>query len=150
VQAAGTIAACLAYGWYCRRVPFGVLIHAAILCGVVSSLGYLLLAGRTSAVIASFWWGLAWQTGLLIQLDLSARVCPTESAGTMFALLMAVSNSGESCAIFLGGDWYERLAAQLGGSRHAAFDALVLIAAAFTAGCWLIVPLLKRAGVAWK
>jgi hypothetical protein len=33
------------------------------------------------------------------------------------------------------------------GSPHAAFDALVLTGAGFTAACWLLVPLMKRAGV---
>jgi MFS family permease len=142
LQSLGKVAACLVYFPLCRRVPFGLLIHTAIVAGIAASLGYLLLRGAATALAISFFWGLAWQIGLLIQLDLSARVCPTESAGTTFALLMAISNTGESCGLYVGGGWYDRLAGQL-GSRHLAFDSLVLLAALFTAGCWLIVPLLR-------
>jgi hypothetical protein len=64
----------------------------------------------------------------------------------MFALLMAISNTGMSAGAYFGGAWYESLSLQL-GSPHAAFDALVLIGTGFTAACWLLVPLMKRAGV---
>lgn len=147
VQAVGMIVGCLTYGWYCRRVPFGRLIHGSIVAGIVSTLGYWLLQGQATAVVASFIFGLAWQTGLLVQLDLSARICPTESAGTMFALLMAISNTGTSLGIYLGGGWYDSLAAAFSGDRHLAFHTLVAIGATFTAGCWLLVPLIKWAGV---
>jgi hypothetical protein len=36
------------------------------------------------------------------------------------------------------------------GNRHAAFDALVAIGAASTAGCWLLVPVMRWAGVQWR
>src|SRR6185369_6046939 len=101
------------------------------------------------AVVASLVYGFAYQTATLVQLDLSARVCPLSSAGTMFALLMAISNTGNTAGINLGGQWYEYLSAQT-QNPHLAFDLLVLIGAAFTAGCWLLVPLMKRAGVEWR
>ncbi|MDX1944678.1 MAG: hypothetical protein SFU86_04660, partial [Pirellulaceae bacterium] len=93
--------------------------------------------------------GLAYQSASLVQFDLAARICPTESAGTMFALLMSLANTGVSAGVYLGGGWYDNLAATL-GSRHAAFQALVLIGASFTAGCWLLVPILRRSGIEWK
>ena len=146
VQAIGMIIGCIVYGSICRRIPFGWIVHGSIAAGVVSTLAYWLLRDTTTAVIASFIYGLAWQFGLLGQLDLSARICPTQSAGTVFALLMAISNSGQSAGIYLGGDWYDALAAQFHGNRHLAFHTLVAIGAAFTAGCWLLVPLMKWAG----
>jgi BT1 family protein len=150
VKAVGMMLGCVTYGWYCRRVPFGLVIHGSIAAGILSTLGYWLLRDGTTAVIASFIFGFAWQTGLLGQLDLAARSCPTESAGTMFALLMAISNTGESAGVYLGGGWYEGLAAQFHGDRHSAFHTLVAIGATFTAGCWLLVPAMKWAGVQWK
>jgi hypothetical protein len=148
VQALGMIAGCLSYFSYCRKVPLGLLIHAAIVAGIASTLGYWLLRDWTTAIAASLIYGFAWQTGLLVQLDLSARICPTESAGTMFALLMAISNTGQSAGIFLGGGWYDGLADHFHGDRQLAFQTLVAIGAAFTAGCWLLVPLMKWTGVA--
>src|SRR5262249_49243941 len=106
VQSLGMIAGCLSYFAYCRKVPLGLLIHAAIVAGIVSTLGYWVLRDWTTAITASLIYGFTWQTGLLVQLDLAARICPTESAGTMFALLMAISNSGQSVGIYLGGGWY--------------------------------------------
>jgi len=149
VQSAAQVVACAGYGLVCRRIPFGWLIHLSILAGVVGTLCYAPMHDATTAVIASIVFGLAYQTATLIQLDLAARICPTESAGTIFALLMAISNTGQTAGIYFGGNWYDGLDTWL-GSRHLAFDLLVLIGAAFTAGCWLLVPAMKWAGVEWK
>jgi hypothetical protein len=150
IQSVGMILGCLTYFWYCRRVPFGLLIHGSIVAGIVSTLGYWLLRDATTAIIASFVFGFAWQTGLLVQLDLSARICPTEWAGTIFALLMAITNAGMDLGIYLGGGWYDGLVTHFHGDRHLAFHTLVAIAAAFTAGCWFLVLVMKWAGIIWK
>ena len=147
--AVGNIVACIAYPWYCRRVAMGWLVHGSIVAGIAATLVYWLLYDAWSAVIASLVFGFAYQTATLVQLDLAARICPVSSAGTMFALLMAASNTGNTAGINLGGQWYDALSVRL-GSPHLAFDALVLIGAAFTAGCWLLVPLMKWAGIEWR
>jgi len=149
VQSVAEVVACIGYGWFCRRVPFRWLIHLSIVTGVIGTLCYAPVQDATTAVIASIVFGLVYQTALLIQLDLAARICPTESAGTIFALLMAISNTGQTLGIYAGGTWYDSLAASF-GSRHVAFDLLVVTGAAFTAGCWLLVPVMKWAGVEWK
>lgn len=149
LTAASQVLACIAYGWYCRRVSMGLLVHGSIVSGIAAVLVYWLLRDAWTAVLASLVYGFAYQTATLIQLDLAARICPISSAGTMFALLMAISNTGTTAGIYLGGKWYESLTTQL-GSPHSAFDVLVLIGAAFTASCWLLVPVMKRAGVEWQ
>jgi predicted MFS family arabinose efflux permease len=88
--------------------------------------------------------GLTYMTATLIQLDLAAQICPPRVAGTAFAIFMALSNMGNALSIWLGGLWYERLR-PLWGDR-AAFNVLVGIGAAFTAGCWLVVPFLPSTG----
>ena len=134
-----------------RRIPFGWLIHGSIVAGILSTLCYWPMHDATTAVLASIVFGLTYQTATLIQLDLAARICPTESAGTIFALLMAISNTGISASYGVGGLTYDWLAsADMLGSRHAAFDALVAIGAASTAGCWLLVPVMRWAGVEWR
>jgi predicted MFS family arabinose efflux permease len=140
--AAAAIVASLAYGFYCRRVPFGWLIQLSILSGVLSTLAYWGLTGKASAVLVTVVSGLTYMTGSLIQLDLAARVCPPRAAGTVFAVLMAVSNLGIVVSTWIGGFWYDQLSA--GWGQRAAFNALVAIGAAFTAGCWLLVPWLRR------
>jgi hypothetical protein len=134
----------LSYGFYCRRVPLAWLLHGSIVLGVASTLSYLPLAGRTSAVLASAAAGLTNATAVLIQLDVAARLCPVDAAGTAFALLMAISNLGMQSSLAFGGDWYERLRVGL-ASADRAFQALVLIGASFTAGCWLLTGRLRRA-----
>ena len=147
-NAAATVASIL-YFWYCRRVPLRRLVHLSIAAGILSTICYVTVSGPFSAMLASIVFGLTYQTGLLVQLDLSARICPAALAGTTFALLMALSNTGDSASIYIGGDWYETLAAHFQGSRQMAYNLLVLIGAAFTAGCWLLVPVMKWAG-AWE
>ena len=140
--ATAAIVASLAYGFYCRRVPFGWLLQLSILSGVLSTLAYWGLTGKLSAVLVTVVSGLTYMTGSLIQLDLAARVCPPKAAGTVFAVLMAVSNLGIVMSTWIGGIWYDQLSA--GWGDRAAFNTLVAIGAAFTAGCWLLVPWLRR------
>ena len=74
----------------------------------------------------------------MIQLDLAAQVCPPRVAGTLFALLMGLSNLAVSLSTWLGGDWYERGIARWGATTS--FNILVGVGALFTAACWLSVP----------
>jgi hypothetical protein len=114
------------------------LVHLSIVMGVLSSAAYWGLQGETTAAIVSFVSGFALITGTVIQLDLAAQVCPPAVAGTLFALLMALSNLGTSTATFVGGYLYEWLQAEW--SDRAAFNTLVAVGGGFTALCWLIVP----------
>ena len=113
VQAIGMIIGCIGYGSICRRIPFGWIVCSSIAARRRQHAGAIgCSAIRQPPVTASFIYGLAWQFGLLGQLDLSARICPTQSAGTVFALLMAISNSGQSLRHLPR--W--RLVRRLGGS----------------------------------
>jgi Na+/melibiose symporter-like transporter len=141
IQAAAQVVACIGYFLVCRRIPFAWLLHGSIAAGILATLCYWPMYNGPTAVLSSIAFGLCYQTGTLIQLDLAARVCPTQSAGTLFATLMAISNTGITAASAVSGGWYDWLAAAT-GSRHVAFDLLVAIGAAFTAGCWLVVWLL--------
>ena len=142
LQNLGMLAGCLIYFVICRRVPFGWLIHVSILAGCLSTLAYWLLRDWPTAVLANLIFGLSWQIGLLVQLDLAARICPPAAAGTLFATLMAVTNTANTAGMYLGGGWYAGLTDYYSGNAHSAFDSLVGIAALFTAACWLLVPLL--------
>lgn len=141
------VVASITYGLYCRRVPFRWLVHASILLGVLSTLAYWGMHDHTSAIVVTLAVGFTYMTALLIQLDLAAQVCPPEAAGTTFALLMALTNLSTSVATVLGGSLYERWSTQWG--PHRAFHVLVGCGAAFTAGCWLLVPILRRHAPHW-
>lgn len=139
--AVAAVAASIAYAFYCRRVPFKWLIHLAIVAGVASTLAYLGLSGPESAVWITVAVGLTYMTGTLVQLDLAARVVPLETAGTAFALLMAVWNLGFAASAGLGGYLYDRWLLVWGETP--AFDALVAVGALCTSACWLVVPWIR-------
>jgi MFS family permease len=142
LQAVGSIAASVAYPFYCRRISFRALLHASIVLGIASTIAYWLLVDKTSAVLISLAAGFTYMSATLVQLDLAARVCPLISAGTVFALLMAVSNLSLSLATWAGGTWYEYLEESFGAVRG--FNVLVAIGAGFNACCWLVLPWVDR------
>jgi MFS family permease len=142
MMSAAMVVASVCYGFYCRRVPFGWLVHASIVMGVLSTIAYWGMSDHLSAGLVSVAVGLTYMTGTLVQLDLAARVCPPKTAGTVFALLMALSNLSVSLATGLGGYLYD-IFTGLWGSQGA-FNVLVGVGALFTAGCWLLVPFLRR------
>jgi MFS family permease len=65
-----------------------------------------------------------------------------EIAGTVFALLMSLTNLSNALSSTVGGYLYESWLAAWGSQT--AFNALVGLGALFTAACWLLVPLLGR------
>ena len=142
LQAWAQMGASFLYATYCTRIRFPWLVHASVAFGILPTVGYWGLHGTTAAVPIFLLTGFAYQTATMIQLDLAARVCPPQIAGTMFALLMALSNSGISASSYFGGWWYDALTRRHG--THVAFDLLVAIGAGFTATCWVLVPGMLR------
>lgn len=138
IQALGAIAACATYGLYCRRVSMRVLMHLSILLGVLSTLAYWFMVGEKSAIVVSAAVGFTYMAATIIQLDLAARICPPRVAGTLFAVLMSLSNLAVSLSAWLGGGWYESGIERWGATTS--FNVLVAAGALFTAACWLIVP----------
>lgn len=85
-------------------------------------------------------------TACLVQLDLAARVCPPDTAGTTFALLMALQNVGMSSSVAVGG-WIYEAGLERWGPRTS-FNTLVDLGAVTTAACWLLVPWLRQQAAA--
>jgi predicted MFS family arabinose efflux permease len=142
LDSVAAIAATVAYGFYCRRVPLRALVNLSIVTGIVATLAYWAMEDEFTAALVTLVVGFTYMTAWLVQLDLAARTCPPEIAGTVFALLMAATNLSISLSTALGGYWYEYWLG-LWGSRTA-FNVLVGVGALFTAACWLLVPLLSR------
>lgn len=138
ISALAQMAASFAYAFYCTRVSFRVLVHASIVLGILNTLGFWWMDGPWSAQVIVVLTGFVYQTATMIQLDLAARVCPPQIAGTMFALLMALSNLGMSASSYVGGQLYEDLKGAYGATTS--FQALVGLGAVSTAACWFIVP----------
>ena len=141
-QATGAVAGSILYGLVCRAIPVRWLVHASIVAGILATLAYWGYRDAASAVHVSLAVGLVYMFGTLVQLDLAARVCRPQTAGTTFALLMSLINLSALLSQGLGGSLYETMAQHWGSA--AAFQILVGIGALFTAGCWLLLPLMRR------
>jgi hypothetical protein len=142
VHAIACAAACGVYAAVCRRVRFAALLHAAIVMGAVSALAYAVVDGRASLLAVSAAGGATYMLASLALLDLAARVCPPRVAGSVFALLMALQNLSLSVATWLGGHVYEDMVPWAGPTT--AYAALALAGAAASAGCWAVLPAVRR------
>jgi len=144
VMAVGSILACLGYARLGRRAAAPAMVPLSIVLGVASTMAYWAVSDRRSAVAASLAVGVCYMTATLIQLDLAARACPPEAAGSVFAILMATENLAAATSTGLGGWLYER-GGELWGAP-ASFRILVGIGAAFTASSWLLLPAIRGEG----
>jgi MFS family permease len=121
------------YFAFSKSFPFKQLIHFAIAAGVIATLAYLGYRGQVSAIALSLVFGGIAMFVQLTFLDLAARACPKQVEATFFAILMSIYNGAVQLSQITGGWLYDQLG----------FTRLIFISAAFTALCWLLVPLLK-------
>jgi Na+/melibiose symporter-like transporter len=141
-HAVGLLTGSVLYGVVCRKIPMRWLIHGSIVAGIVATIAYWGYRDATSGVVISLLVGVVYAIGSLTQLDLAARVCRVETAGTTFALLMSLTNLSAALSQGVGGTIYEAMAEQWGYAS--AFQILVAAGALFTAGCWLLMPVLRQ------
>jgi MFS family permease len=154
-HAVGLLSGSIFYGLVCRMLPIPWLIHGSIVTGVLATIAYWGYRDAASGVGISLGVGVVYAIGSLIQLDLAARVCRPETAGTTFALLMSLTNLSAALSQGVGGWIYEATVENWG--YFLAFQVLVAVGALFTAGCWLLLPFLnprifaqsKPDGAAW-
>jgi predicted MFS family arabinose efflux permease len=137
ISSFASIISCVLYGLFAKRVPLRFLLHGSVIFMVLSNLVYIGLGTETSAVIISFASGLIYMVTNLTQLELASRYCPPAAAGTVFALLMSLSNFSVSLSSILGGRFYESWKFSYGA--HTSYTILVLVGTGFTALCWLLV-----------
>jgi len=121
------------YFAFSKSFPFKRLIHFAIAVGVIATLAYLGYRDQASAIMLSLVFGAVAMFIQLTFLDLAARACPKQAEATFFAFLMSVYNGAVQLSQITGGWLYDQVG----------FTRLIFISAAFTALCWLLVPLLK-------
>jgi predicted MFS family arabinose efflux permease len=129
--AAAGIVGAWAYAHLSRRYSLKRLIVWSIGAGALGTLAYLVYRGPVSGIIITVGFGAIGMTTQLAFLDLAAKACPRRAEATFFALLMSVYNLGMRSAEWTGANLYDWLG----------YAPLVLIATAFTAAAWLLVPL---------
>jgi MFS family permease len=140
-HAVGLLTGSILYGVICRMIPIPWLIHGSIVTGILATIAYWGYRDAASGVGISLGVGVVYAIGSLIQLDLAARVCRPETAGTTFALLMSLTNLSAALSQGIGGWIYEALVERWG--YFLAFQILVAVGALFTVGCWFLLPFLN-------
>jgi MFS-type transporter involved in bile tolerance (Atg22 family) len=143
IQSAAALAAAIAYGVLARRMSLSTVVHGGIATGILATLAWWGMRGPVSAQGVAVLYGAAYMVGSLMVLDIAARCCPPALAATVFSLLMASTNVAVSFSEALGGSIYTAIGSQYG--TQVAYDVLVAVGALCTAGCWLLVPWLRRA-----
>ena len=136
IGAAGWIAAALSYTIFLRHLRSKALLNLSILVGTLATLSYLLMSEEITAAIAHFLYGAASMMTMVASLGLAAEHCPKRVEAFAFAALMAVTNVGTALADNVGSYLYEHVFA---GEIYP----LILVAAAFTAVNFVLVPLLR-------
>ena len=138
VTAVGSVIGAYVYQRYlAARFSATTLIYLSILLGTLSTVAYLLLADRQSAVILSFVTGLVGMVPFLTMLSLAAAVCPPHAEGFTFAALMSVFNAATQASAIFGAHLYENVL-----NRQLA--PLIWMSAAFTFAAFALVPFLPK------
>jgi predicted MFS family arabinose efflux permease len=131
--AGASIVGAFLFGRYFRRLPIRPLLNVSVAIGVVTTLAYWGLVGWWSAVVLTLATGASGMVAVLATLDLAARSCPDRAEGTFFAALMSINNLAGIGSAYVGGKLFESVGLQK----------LILISAAATALCWLLVPFVR-------
>jgi predicted MFS family arabinose efflux permease len=136
IQAAGWVIAALLYPKLLNDLTLKKLLNLSIACGTLATVAFALLSSETSAAVIYFCSGVAAMLAMVASLTLAADYCPPRAEGFSFAMLMSVSNLASLLADNVGSFLFTHLFDQ-----H--LTPLVLIAAAFTALAFVLVPLLR-------
>ncbi len=109
----------------------------AVVVGVTSTLGYLLLGSAASAVALETLRGFAEMIAILLVYGLAADVSPKDFESTTIAVLIAAYNIAEQISINIGASLYTYVFKD-------GFAQLIVVSAVATLGCWLLIPLLPQ------
>lgn len=125
-----------------RSVGAKTGLHLCIVTGILANLLYVGLQSQAQALWLSFFVGIVYMVGSLFLYDLCAKVSAGAYPGTLFALIMGLSNLSQTLATILGGYIYDTALVSM--SAQESFSILVVIAAAITALCWFIFPKVSK------
>lgn len=144
VAGAGGALGALAYWRHFGGLPLRRQLAFGIWTGGVGALLHTLLlvpsgASAAVAVGVAMLVGAGAMVALLATLTLAAKACPPRSEGFTFAALVSAMNGIAQIGELVGAELYTRV---LGTMLP-----LILVSAAFTFACFLLLPLLERAGI---
>lgn len=134
-NALGMVAGSLVYRYGLTRLGLKQQLFVAVATGTASTVAYLWLGSPLSAVLLELGRGTTTMLSILCMYGLAADVCPSRTEVSVMAALIAVRNLAIEASTVCGG----LLFTHVFGSE---FAPLVVIAAAVTVLCALIVPYL--------
>lgn len=140
IGAAGQVIGAIAYGKFFAARPLKQQLIFSITSGTVGTLAYLLLVTPSdySAAIAisiNIVFGAASMIATLSTLTLAAQACPSKAEGFTFAALMSVTNLFAQLSAIIGARLYVNVFHSL--------TPLILVSAAFTFACFILLPILR-------
>ncbi|MBI2108924.1 MAG: MFS transporter [Parcubacteria group bacterium] len=127
------IVGALVYAAFCSKLSERVLLNGIIAVGCLTTLAYLFYDNLATAFIVSGSTSFIGVITFLGVLTLAARVCPENAEGTVFALLMSMTNFGARVGNIIGANIYEMF--------H--YKPLVILSALFVACMWFFLPLVR-------
>jgi len=119
------------------RFSTTALVYQSILLGAISTVAYLFLMDRQSAVILFFATGLIGMVPFLTMLSLAAAACPPHAEGFTFAGLMSIFNGASQVSAIWGAHLYEHV-------LDKQMAPLIWISTAFTLAAFFLVPFLPK------
>lgn len=136
VSNAAFMAGTAVFGLVAKRIRYELLLKLIIISGVASTLLYYLYRDEMSAYVVTAVAGFVYVAAFLGILTMAAKACPKKAEGTVFALLMSLSNMGTRVADVIGGRLYEH--------PRVGYRGLIAVSAATTAAMWLLLPLVRE------
>ncbi len=137
IASVGAVIGAFVYGRYLAgRFSTKSLVYLSIVLSAGTTLAYLLLVGKVSAVILNFATGILSMIPFLTVLSVAAAACPPQAAGFTFAGLMSIYNAAGQFSQITGGYLYEKVFFQQIGP-------LIWVASIFTLGAFVFVPFLS-------
>ncbi|MCC7529911.1 MAG: MFS transporter [Candidatus Melainabacteria bacterium] len=140
VGSAGQVLGAIAYGKFFAKRSMKQQLIFSITTGTIGTLAYLLLLTPTGysqaiAIGINLVFGAAAMIATLATLTLAAQACPPKAEGFTFAALMSVVNGFAQVSAIIGARLYVDV-------FHSLLP-LILISAAFTFACILLLPILR-------
>ncbi len=126
----------LLFGVVAKRISYNALVRTMIIVGTVGGLLYLFFRDKPSAFAVVGVASMLAMMPFLGVLTIAAKVCPKNAEGSVFALLMAISNLGTQTGGVIGGHLYK--------VESIGYTGLVIISNACTLLMWLFIPLVRE------
>jgi len=142
VEASGAALAALCYCRYLSKRSIKQQLACGICAGGMSTLLFLLLLNPSSyshviALAVHVVVGASTMIAMLAGFSLAAQACPAKSEGFTFAALMSVNNGVAQLSAIIGARLYTDV--------FNAMLPLIVVSAAFTFACFLLLPILRQA-----